>query len=608
MERKIRILPVELTLKIAAGEVIERPASILKELLENALDAGATSVRVELQKGGCAGIRIEDNGRGMSRDEAPLAFERFATSKIDAFDDLYHVASYGFRGEALPSIAAIAHIEMTTRTRDAMSGTRIIAEAGRIQEITEAGCPVGTTISVTRIFDNVPVRKKFLKSEATEQGYCLDVMQCAALADEKVKIDVVAGGRSLLAIPATSRPEERVALILGKEAMEQLLPVKGETDSGLCLRGFVSKPSLSRSSAKHIYCFVNRRFVKDHLVNHAVMTAYRNVLEAKRYPVAVLHLQIPAGAVDVNVHPAKMEVRFQSPREIYGLIVEAALHGLAGSSAIPALTEVPGQAMKSPRYQVRVEEALKRYHLHTGGAKLTFKTPPQTPARPFVPVTPFPPQQTVLPEMGASGVDNTSYETPEKIVFADLAYLGQASGTYLAFAGPDGLILIDQHAAHERILFEKLKESGKGKGIISQQLLMPEVMTLGARECDLITEFLPVFREVGLDVESFGDHSFIIKAVPAMIPDLDPVAMIRDIIDDSMGMDRSPHLNEKKDRLLAILSCRGAVKANHSLSPKEASALCRDMDETPFSATCPHGRPTYVAISRKELEKMFKRR
>jgi DNA mismatch repair protein MutL len=399
-----------------------------------------------------------------------------------------------------------------------------------------------------------------------------------------------------------------VALILGKEAMDQLLPVKGETDSGLCLRGFVSKPSWSRSSAKQIYCFVNRRYVKDHLVNHAVMTAYRNVLEAKRYPVAVLHLQIPPGAVDVNVHPAKMEVRFQHPREIYGLIVEAALHGLAGSPGIPALPAAPIQAMKSFGYQVRVEEALKRYRLHTGGAKLTFKTPPSQPVLPSVPVAPHPQQQAVLSETEAPGADNALFGTPGKIVFADLTYLGQASGTYLAFAGPDDLIIIDQHAAHERILFEKLKKCGKAGGIISQQLLLPEVMTLGARECDLIMGYLDIFREVGLDVEPFGDHSFVVKAVPAMVPDLEPVAMIRDIIDDSAGMVHSPHIHKKEDRLLAVLACRGAVKANHGLSPAEAAALCGDMDRTPFAATCPHGRPTYVAISRKDLERMFKRR
>ncbi len=596
MERKIRRLPEELTLKIAAGEVIERPASILKELLENAVDAGATAIRIELSKGGCGAIRIEDNGSGIPADEAPLAFERFATSKIDTFEDLYSVSSFGFRGEALPSIAAIARVELTTRTKKDLSGTRVVIQAGRIAEVTSVGCPVGTSIAVTQIFENVPVRKKFLKSEATEQGYCLDTLHCAALACPQVRIEARANGRALFSIPATTRQEERVTLVLGQETGEQLLAVSGAGEDGLRLQGFVSRPGWSRSSARHLYCFVNRRHVKDPLINHALMTAYRNTLEARRYPVAVLHIDCPPGFVDVNCHPAKMEVRFQNPREVYGLVVESALSVLSGLPAgQPTVSQTRQGNLPAAAYEDRIREALKRYHLHTGAAKLTFSSP-QSPTRP-----PEQPSLEVQPPEA-----NPKPPTPvHSIVFSELTYLGPAGGPYLVFTGPDGLVLVDQHAAHERILFEKLREKSDRSGV-GQHLLMPEVLTLTPGECKTILACLPLLDDMGLHLEPFGENTIIVKTIPALLPDLDPAGLIRDLLDQA-DTDTPTRLDTKKDHLLAVMACRGAVKAHHDLSPAEAGALCREMDRTPFAATCPHGRPTYVLISKRDLERMFKR-
>ena len=599
MERKIHVLPVELTLKIAAGEVIERPASIVKELLENALDAGATAVRITLQKGGCAGIRIEDNGHGIPKEEVPLAFERFATSKIDAFDDLYDIASFGFRGEALPSIAAIARVELITKTKESLSGVRMVVEGGRILEVSDVGCPIGTSLSVTRLFDNVPVRKKFLKSEATEQGYCLDVIHCAALAADQIRLDVTDNGRQIFSIPMTSRGQERLALILGREAGDQLVPVSGLQGDGLRLHGYLSKPGWSRSSAKHIYCFVNSRYVKDPLIQHALMTAYRNTLEAKRYPVAVLHLEIPPGTVDVNVHPAKREVRFQNPREIYGLVVESALHTLSGHETAEGAkaAETKPSFAHAVAYQSRVEEALKRYHLRTGNAKMSFKNPSSASLGTQQPALVLR-DRAATPEMTP---------TQDKISFSELTYLGQTGDTFLVFSGSDGLVLVDQHAAHERILFEKLRQSPDG-GVMGQQLLLPDVIQLAAREAQIIMDYIPLLQEMGIDIEPFGENAFVVKAIPAMTPDLDSASLIRDIIDDDAGREHSSHLHARKDRLLAVLACRGAVKAKHALSSEEAAALCQSMDKTAFAATCPHGRPTVVPLSIKELERMFKRR
>jgi len=598
MERKIRRLPEELTLKIAAGEVIERPASILKELLENAVDAGATAVRIELTKGGCSAIRIEDNGSGIPADEAPLAFERFATSKIDAFEDLYGVSSFGFRGEALPSIAAIARVELTTRIEGDLSGTKVVAQAGRIVEVTQVGCPVGTSIIVSQIFENVPVRKKFLKSEATEQGYCLETLHCAALACHQVRIDARVNGRNLFSIPATTRQEERVTLILGQETGEQLLAVSGAGEDGLLLKGFVSRPGWSRSSARHLYCFVNRRHVKDPLVNHALMTAYRNTLEARRYPVAVLHLECPPGFVDVNCHPAKMEVRFQNPRAVYGLVVESALSALSGLPAEqPSVPQPPRQgAIPTAAYEGRIREALKRYHLHTGASKLTYPSQPPL-SRPSGQTSP------------AVEISEATQPSPgparSPIVFSELTYLGPAGGPYLVFTGPDGLVLIDQHAAHERILFEKLREKSE-RSVVGQHLLMPEIHTLAPDHYETILACRPLLDDMGLHLEPFGDNTVIVKTIPALLPDLDPAGLIRDLVDQA-ETDTASCLDTMKDRLLAVMACRGAVKAHHVLSPTEAGALCRDMDRTPFAATCPHGRPTYVLLSKRDLERMFKR-
>ena len=332
MSGRIVILPETLTNCIAAGEVVERPASIVKELLENALMRELRKLLVELEKGGSS-IRITDNGEGIVREDVPLAFARYATSKIGSFEDIYRVHSFGFRGEALPSIASISRVEMTTRQVSSPAGTRAIVEGGEVKEISDIGCPVGTSILVSRIFDPVPVRRKFLKSGMTEQGYCMDVITRLALMQPAVKIRVSVGGRLVLNIPAVPDLSERIALTLGQDFRGQLIPAAGESE-GVRLQGFISRPEFTRSGAAQMYLYVNRRFVKDYLLNHAVMTAYRRLIEARRYPAVVLGLEVAPGDVDVNVHPAKMEVRFRNPRGIYALIVES-LSGAIGAGLTP---------------------------------------------------------------------------------------------------------------------------------------------------------------------------------------------------------------------------------------------------------------------------------
>jgi len=593
---KIVVLPETLTHQIAAGEVVERPASIVKELLENALDAGATEVGVELEKGGCQSIRITDNGEGIAPEEVPLAFARYATSKIGTFEEIYRVHSFGFRGEALPSIASIARVEMVTRRASSDAGTRIVIEAGQVLEISEAGCPPGTSILVSRIFEAVPVRRKFLKSLSTEQGACIDAVTRLALVQGGVRVRVSASNRPLLSIPAARDLSERIALVLGPDFRDQLVPVAGEGE-GVKLAGFVSRPEFTRSGSTQMYLYVNGRFVKDYLLNHAVMTAYRRIIEPRRHPAVVLNLAVAPGDVDVNVHPAKMEVRFRNPRGIYGLIVET-LNAAIGAGSRPDQAGPSGA--RPPAYAGRIEEALKRYRLFSGPQKLHFGSPPFTPSQ-----TPGPEPAPVRQEVAAEG------ETPAgKGAFSDLAYLGQVAGTYLVLAGPEGLLLVDQHAAHERILFEKLKRraAGEGAGGIGQRLLLPEVVSLPPGDCAFLSESAPILEEAGLEVEPFGGDSVVVKAVPAFLSQTESRMLVLDLLADCRETDGSLPLAERRERIFTALACRGAIKANRRLGAPEVEALCRDLDALPQAATCPHGRPIAVPISVTDLEKMFKRR
>ncbi len=597
MSGKIVVLSETLTHRIAAGEVVERPASIVKELLENALDAGATEIAVELEKGGSQSIRITDNGEGIDREDVPLAFARYATSKIGVFEDIYRVRSFGFRGEALASIASISRMEMTTRRASSPVGTRAVVESGEMKELSDAGCPVGTSIHVSRIFEAVPVRRKFLKSDATEQGSCLDVITRLVLVKPGVKIGVSASGRLLLNIPAVKDPAERIALTLGQDFGRQLIPIAGER-AGVKLTGFVSRPAFTRSNASQMYLYVNGRFVKDYLLNHAVMTAYRRLIEARRYPSVVLSLEVVPGDVDVNVHPAKMEVRFRDPRAVYALIAET-LGSAIGAGIAPQAEGSAAPAGGAQGYAARVEEALKRYRVPSGSGKLLFAGPVVTNRE-----TPAPPPQPRT---------ETRTEEPAPAagrLFAEMAYIGQVAGTYLVFADGEGMLLVDQHAAHERILFEKLKwqAAQTAASAPGQRLLLPEVVSLPPGDYAFLRSSAPILEEAGIEVEPFGGDSVVVKTVPVFLSDREARQLIIDLLADCAETDRGLPLVERREKIFTALACRGAVKANRGLTGQEVAGLCRDLDALPNAATCPHGRPLAVAISRFELEKMFKRR
>jgi DNA mismatch repair protein MutL len=600
---KIVILPEDLTHKIAAGEVVERPASIVKELLENALDAGATDIIVELERGGCGSIRIIDNGEGIDSSDVPLAFERYATSKIYEFDDIYKVASYGFRGEALPCIASVSCVEMVTRKKSHLSGTKIIVEAGQVKMISEAGCPVGTSIYVSRIFDFVPVRKKFLKSDKTEQGHCVDVITKMALAHPGVKVRVRANGTDILNIAATSDESERISIVLGMDFMNRMLPVKHTKDETSC-HGYISRPEQTWSSAKHLYFYINGRYVRDYLLNHAVITAYRRLIEAKKYPSVVLFVDLSRDDVDVNVHPTKMEVRFRNPRNIYDMTVEALVSALARISPDAETSDHHSESIRKlpAEYKMRVDEALKRYSLSSGDGKLFFSHGEVYPQK-------HSPEEKNIYE-GDKLLREQREASRESIVFTELEYLGQFAGTYLVFTSSEGLTIIDQHAAHERVLFEKLKMRScqKSEKMASQQLLLPEVVTLSPGDYTFLMECINILEDTGMEVEPFGANAVVVKSVPAMFSHVNAAEMIAELIDAFSDEDRRLKIQERKDMIFQFLACRGAVKANQKLSPSEVDMLCHDLDNTPFSSTCPHGRPVYVSFELKDMEKMFKRR
>ena len=595
MSGRIVILPETLTNCIAAGEVVERPASIVKELLENALDAGATEITVDLEKGGSS-VRVTDNGEGIAREDVPLAFARYATSKIGSFEDIYRVHSFGFRGEALPSIASISRVEMVTRRASSPAGTRVIVEGGEVKEISDAGCPVGTSIHVSRIFEPVPVRRKFLKSDMTEQGYCMDVITRLALMQSAVKIRVSVGGRPVLNIPAVPDLSERIALTLGQDFRGQLIPAAGERE-GVRLKGFVSRPEFTRSGTAQMYVYVNRRFVKDYLLNHAVMTAYRRLIEARRYPAVVLGLEVVPGDVDVNVHPAKMEVRFRNPRGIYALIVDT-LSGAIGAGLTPGAAGAAGSSGVGPSgYASRVEEALKRYRVSSGPEKLFFSGPAtvkrEAPANP-----PAVSREEIKESLPSAG----------RYCFSDLLYIGQTAGTYLIFTCEEGMVLIDQHAAHERVLFEKLRRRAQGEKAVGQRLLLPEVVSLPPCDIAFLTESAPILEEAGMEVESFGGDSVVIKAIPDFLSHTEARTLLLDLLSECAESDRGLPLQEKREKIFTALACRGAIKANRNMTGPEVAGLCRELDAISHAATCPHGRPLAVSITVTELEKMFRRR
>ena len=595
-------MPEDLSNRIAAGEVIERPASIVKELVENSLDAGATDILIELEGGGKQSVKIVDNGRGIDRDDVKLAFERHATSKIYTFEDIHNITSFGFRGEAIASIASISRIEILTRKNESLSGTRAVVRGGRVEEIIDAGCPVGTSVFVSDIFYSTPARMKFMKRDSTEQTHCVDSIMRLALSNPEVKMRVVAKGKTIFNVPRTKNLSDRIALVFGEDFGKHTLEVNGQRGDAT-IRGVISMPDRTRANTKGQFYFINNRFIRDRLLNHSVISSYRRLIEPRRFPYVVLFIDMPASDVDINVHPAKMEVRFRSSGDIYSLVTDTLSSALSGMSTDRSELSGPSFGVRADAYRERVGNVLKRYTVLSGTEKKTFNVNVSEKGMRKAPDS-FGGREggEELPELF-----NERDVSEDAVNFSSLNYLGQIAGTYLAFSSEGAFILMDQHAAHERVLFERLKVSTREMTHI-QGLLIPEVVNLQPGRFDLLINNIDALKAVGLGVEGYGENTILVKQIPAFLTGCNIEELISDIIEEVEDTGKTENATEIKDKILALMACKGAVKANHKLTDSEVAALCKDLDSIPFAATCPHGRPTYAVLDIRDLERMFKRR
>jgi len=607
MSHKIKILPEQLANQIAAGEVVERPASVVKELVENALDASASEILVDIERGGRSLIRVADNGCGMSREDALLCLERHATSKIGSSADLFALHTMGFRGEALPAIASVARLRLTTRFGGDDSGWQVYAEGGSVRQVEAVGTPPGTTVEVRDLFFNTPARRKFLRKEETEFGHIADVLTRVALSRPDVQVRLTHNGRNYLEAYRHQSLAERASALLGRKLVGDMLSIEETSAFGAMLFGLLGSPGLSRSSTAQLYTYVNGRFVRDKVLHHAVLDAYRTLLEKRRYPAAVLFLDLPPEQVDVNVHPTKHEVRFRDQRQVHDFICSALRtrlqsvspvlsmspdlgeqfftsipHGMADKGAAPTAA-LTADCSPVGQYQQRIAEALDRYHPD----KLE-----QTAALPAA----------VSLKGEAVRFDSAAHELP-----ANWRVIGQYLNSYLVCQADDQLVLIDQHAAHERIGFEKLRRQLHDGRIASQSLLFPQVIELDHREAQLFCEVLDNFARFGFEIEPFGGRSFMLKAVPQLLVDSDNERLVRDVAAELNEVDSSAQVDAALERVLMVMACHAMVRAGQPLTMSEMQSLVAELAGIDFGSCCPHGRPVLRRLSRSEVEKFFHR-
>jgi DNA mismatch repair protein MutL len=596
MSSRIKILPENLTNKIAAGEVVERPASVVKELVENALDSGCSDVVVEVEQGGKRLIRVTDDGCGMSREDALLALERHATSKIRDDADLFNLVTLGFRGEALPSIASVARLHLTTREGGRTEGTEIYAEGGRIKEVKACGMAEGTVIAVRNLFFNTPARLKFMKSNETEAGHIGDLLTKLAISRPEVRFTYVCDGKTVFrALQGTL--VNRVAVLLGNSIANELYPLDRDV-SNLRISGLVGRPDCSRSASSHLYTYINGRFIRDKVVQHAILQSYRSVLERGRYPVVVLFIELPAGEVDVNVHPTKHEVRFREQTKVHDTIMAAIENLLAAAPwVVPAVrggqvfsTPVPPSGTAAEKVN-EVREVLAAYQPPPLPRQQAFSVPPPVPQYPA-------PQQPCAAVSLLS--ENPGY-------FSGLTVIGQFNAAYILCQDGTDLVIIDQHAAHERVAFEQLKQQYGKHGIEAQGVLFPQTLELSFTESASLREYHEYVCRLGFSVEPFGGGTWLVKEVPRSLADLDYVRIFRDILEDLQSLGKSRAFSDICEDILTRMACHSVVRGRHPLTLEEVKALFVRMDMTDFAGNCPHGRPAFRKISLPEIERMFKR-
>ncbi|HEY93061.1 MAG TPA: DNA mismatch repair endonuclease MutL [Dehalococcoidia bacterium] len=562
----IRVLDPKVVSRIAAGEVVERPASVVKELVENSLDASSSQISIEARGGGVGLIRVTDNGIGIPSTEVELAFDRYATSKIGSLDDLESIPSLGFRGEALPSIAAVAEVDIVTCAVDESVGTYISLKDGVIADRGSQGRSQGTTITVRNLLRKVPARLKFLKSTATENGHIANVVTQYALAFPEVKFTLLIDGRETLRTSGNGQLVDSVIEVYGIDVVKNMLEIKDKGwESGVVspqVTGVISSPAVSRSGRDYLSFFVNRRWINSRLLAWAVEEAYRGLLMSGRHPIAIINISLPAKEVDINIHPTKTEVKFGNERTIFSTVQKAVRRALIELMPVPKIEEV---------------------------------------ATTYVP--PSPPRQSLWTSTEVSAASPAvSSETPA-VALLILRVMGQLSNSYIIAEGPDGLYLIDQHAAHERILFEKIRYQSSQHQIEVQGLLEPATFEVNPKEEEALKLHYEDLAEFGFSIEPFGDRTYLVRAVPALLQNKDWAGTVRELLASLLGRDKS----DWWETIAISIACHSAVRAGQALTDDEMRELIRQLEQTSIPNTCPHGRPTIIHISTGQLRKEFGR-
>jgi len=566
----IRILSEKVASQIAAGEVVERPASVVRELIDNSIDSGASRILIKIENGGRNLIRVADNGAGMDRDDLLLCAERHATSKINELSDLFSVRTLGFRGEAIPSIAAVSRMAITSRTPDQLAGFRLKLQGGKIKEIEETGAPLGTTVEVKDLFFNTPARKKFLRSAPTETDHIVDTLSRIALPFTKLSFRLDDRDKTLLSLPSVDSDVSRLSALFGHEVAGSMIPMMKEIQ-GLRLSGYLSPPEWDRARGDHLFMYVNKRSVRERLLTHAVIEGYGSRLMKGRYPYAVIFIEIDPALVDVNVHPAKQEVRFHQNRLVHEAVKTVVEEILRQKAA--ALFRVPSSASEGAMERVgRIEEPIGEYA--------------STPAEVTISREPEPQVQLMIKESPV--------------------VLGQLKETYILCETKEGLLLVDQHAAHERRVFEKLKKSYDSATLECQPFLIPPTVEFSPSESRTILKKMEELSQLGITLEHFGGSTFMVRSVPNILVDVHWESFLREILPllEEQGAVKGDQVVES---LLSLMACHGAIRAGQRLSKEEMIALVEQLDEVEVPTNCPHGRPVFKRLSFYEIEKMFRR-
>lgn len=619
---RIQQLPVSLVNRIAAGEVIERPASVVKELVENAIDAGSTQIIVEVEDGGLSLIRITDNGRGISPDDLPLVFAPHATSKLATDEDLFRIATMGFRGEALASIGSVSHARILSRVDANDAAYEVTNRGGMISDPQAAAGNVGTTVEVRNLFYNTPARRKFMRGPSTEYGHISDMVMRLALPHPAIAFKLLHNNRTTLDLPPTT-PEDRLLHAWPKDFHEQRLPID-TGDAEIRLRGVIGLPELARPTAKYQYLYLNGRHIRDKFIMHALREAYRGLTEPGRHPAAILLLDIPPQDVDVNVHPTKIEVRFKDGGRIHGLVLGAVRECLLGSDLTPRAIPMRSDVDDAQREDMRTKLADffkgslagagstspeqpggELLNLRAGNPALQSGSPDFRSEIPNLKSDFSDPQSQIGDADSPSGA-STPAGASQPASFRPTSAI-QLHNSYLVAQSEDGMIIIDQHALHERIMYEELLARVSRERLESQQLLIPAAFPASERQLDLLEQIQPLLHRLGIDAVRFGPQTAAVQAFPSFLEKLDPATFVQELLERGEQELLDLHDEELLHEVLDMMACKAAIKAGDPLTPQEIEALLARRDLVERSSNCPHGRPTTLRLSLRDLEKQFKR-